>query len=210
MAKATGAFEAWGSSLIGGLAGAVAVLLAVFLTAYVTNRKARETERRQAAAQLMVEVSNLRDAACSHRTGPIGDYALYPLRNRLYTTFVPLHIYESFHVVDQYYETVKEWRKWARDHDDRGSTVPQRARSKKIEEMFPWTTEYMTGLGEYGEDVIDVLKRKLEDKDTDFKPPALPAFIDTPMKVPRKTARAPRYEIDAADYKTTEPRRPRP
>jgi hypothetical protein len=125
MTEAAGAFDAWGSALIGGLASAVAVLLAVFVTFYLTNRKAKETERREAAARLMVEVSNLRDEACSHTTGPIGDYALYKLRNTLYTTYVPLHTFESFKVVDQFYVTVEAWRGWGRGHDDRPSEDPR-------------------------------------------------------------------------------------
>jgi hypothetical protein len=179
MTEAAGALDAWGSALIGGLASAVAVLLAVFVTFYLTNRRARETERRQAAARLMVEVSNVRDAACSHTTGPIGDYVMHNLRNRLYTTYVPLHDFESFKVVDAFYRAVNVWRDWGRQHDDQLSEDLPRIRSMRVQKKFPWIEQYMTGLRKNGEEVIDILKDKLEATGLNYKPPTLPTVDDT-------------------------------
>jgi hypothetical protein len=189
MIEASGTFDAWGSALVGGVASAVAVLLAVFVTFSLTSRKAKEDERRQAAARLMVEISNVRDRASSHTTGPIGAFALYPLRNTIFTTYVPLHKYDSFKVVDQFYKTVEAWREWGRTQDPSSGSHDLRTRAGYVANRFPWVEEYLTKLDEYGGQVIGLLQDNLEDKGLSYSPPELPQLNDTPLPLAKATAR---------------------
>lgn len=116
MIEATGTFDAWGSSLIGGAGGAVIAVAAVFVAQWLTDRRKTADERRNAANDLIIEISNLRDDACSRRKGLVGDYALFPLRNALFVTHVALEKDPSYHEVQLFYQAVRTWREWARDH----------------------------------------------------------------------------------------------
>src|SRR5436305_1861425 len=99
MIEAAGTFDAWGSSLIGGAGGAVIAVAAVFVAQWLTDRRKTADERRNAANDLIIEISNLRDDACSRRKGIVGDYALFPLRNALFVTHIALEKYPSYHEV---------------------------------------------------------------------------------------------------------------
>ena len=177
MIEAPGAFNAWGSSLIGGLVagtlGAIFVILAVFYGQRLTDRRARADDRQRAAAELMVEVSNLRDNACSRRTGPTGSYAMAPLRNSLFTTYLALHEYPSHKVVDEFYKAVERWRQWARDRANDSTEIA-------VEVILPFAEDYQDALFSYGDAVIRILQDQLEQDPLDFEPPALPALSPIP------------------------------
>lgn len=184
--EATGTFAAWGSSLVGGLvAGTLGAIFVVFGVRYsqkLADRKALADDRLRASAQLMVEVSNLRDAACSRRTGPAGDYSMYQLRNALFTTYLALHDYPSHKVVDDFYKTVERWRQWARDRQIDPQDAP-------LEASFPFVDRYRSELREYGDGVIKVLQDKLEDDPLDFKAPELPELtVSAVHKASRRRA----------------------
>jgi hypothetical protein len=178
MIEAAGAFDAWGSSVIGGavagLSGAIFVLIGVRYAQLLADKRIRAADRQRAAAQLMVEVSNLRDAACSRRTGPVGDYSMYMLRNALFTTYLALHEYPSHKAVDDFYKTVQRWRQWARDRAREPQIGP-------IEDSFPLVHEYRVGLAQYGDGVIKVLQDKLTEDRLDFVPPLLPELTEQPL-----------------------------
>lgn len=169
--EAAGAFDAWGSSLIGGLVagtlGAIFVILGVFYGQRLADKRARADDRQRAAAQLMVEVSNLRDEACSRRTGVVGNYAMFPLRNCLFTTYLALHEYPSHKVVAEFYTTVEGWRQWVRSHANESAELPLASR-------FPNVDDYRSALRAYGDAVIRVLQDRLEEDPLHFEPPQMP------------------------------------
>ncbi len=116
MIEASGAFDAWGSSLVGGAGGALIAVVAVFVAQWLSDRRRAADERRNAANDLIIQISNLRDDACSRRKGPIGEYALHPLRNALFVTHVSLERFSSYHEVQLFYRAVRAWREWTWEH----------------------------------------------------------------------------------------------
>jgi hypothetical protein len=174
MIQSAGTFDAWGSALVGGVVSAFAVLIGVGLTQYLVSRDSAKKERRTAAVQLMVEVSNLRDEACSHRAGTSGDYALYPLRNALATTYATLHGFNSYQVVEDFYRTVRDWRTWARDRKQENLTPP-------LEVSFIWVREYRAELRHFGNRVVKVLQDdalEVPPGALDFEEPVLPPLVE--------------------------------
>lgn len=116
----------------------------------------------------MVEVSNLRDNACSRGvTGSTGKYPMWKLRNALFVTHVALRKYPSYRVVREFYRTVYHWRGWMRRD---AKTSPTTA----VEVRVPAVVLYRTELRAYGNQVIRVLQDQREVKDVQFRPPALP------------------------------------
>lgn len=116
MIEAARAFDAWGSSVLGGVAGAVVALATVFLAQHLADRRRTTSEHRLAAEKLMIEVSNLRDAVAYSDDGRHGKYDLFPLRNVRLTTCNDLGHFDSYAVVEQFYKSVRELRSWLRRH----------------------------------------------------------------------------------------------
>jgi hypothetical protein len=118
MVEAVGAFDAWGSSVLGGVAGAVVALATVFVAQHLADKRRAASERRLAAAKLVFEVSNLRDAVAYSDDGLYGRFDLFPLRNVSLTTHHDLSRFDSYAIVTQFYESVREFRSWLRRHTD--------------------------------------------------------------------------------------------
>lgn len=175
------AWSGWASTLLGGLLGALTVLLGAG-AAYRFSERARRDERRQddlrkerderraAAAQLMVELSNLRDDVCSRTKGLNGKAKLWPMRNALFTTHVPLSKYPSYAAVRRYYETALAWRTWVRQ------TQALAGSPDELQMLYPVVDEYREALRDYGDQVIELLQDHLEDKSLPCVPPQLPAL----------------------------------
>lgn len=176
-----------GSSIVGGVVGALTVVLGAWL-AYLYGEKSRRAdrlqdderkaaeERRAAAAQLMVELSNLRDAVCSRHSGLEGTAALHPMRNALFTTHVPLRKYPSYRAVREFYDTSMAWRRWVR-HTQRLAPTPA-----ELVALYPVVNEYREALRAYGHQVITVLQDHLEDKNLAFSPPTMPDLPELPAE----------------------------
>lgn len=181
----TDAWSGWGSTLLGGVIGALTVVLGVVL-AYSFSEKSRrdersrndlrraQDERRAAAAQLMVEVSNLRDDVCSRTKGLSGTAEFWHMRNVLFTTHVPLRKYPSYAVVREFYQTAINWRQWVR-----GAQATARTPAE-VQARYPVVEEYREALRDYGDQVIRVLQDRLEDQSLDYSPPKLPALPTLP------------------------------
>ncbi len=158
MIEAAGPFDDWGSSLIGGVGGAAIAVAAVFVAQWLTDRRKAADERRNAANDLIIEISNLRDDASSRRKGLIGDYALFPLRNALFVTHVALEKYPSYHEVQLYYRAVRTWREWARDHKP-----PNPPSTRRPDAEYEKLRAYQAELHGWAEDLINVLQDHLFD-----------------------------------------------
>ncbi len=129
-------------------------------------RRAKD-ERRTAAAQLMVELSNLRDDVCSRTKGLNGTAELWRMRNALFTIHVSLRKYPSYEVVRGFYETALSWRIWVRASQATAGTPDQ------LQLQYPVVDEYREALRKYGDQVIKVLQDHLEDESLDYTPPQL-------------------------------------
>ncbi|MGB3764416.1 MAG: hypothetical protein WA966_14475 [Ornithinimicrobium sp.] len=178
------AWSGWASTLLGGVVGAVTVVVGVWLAYQYGERSRRDemhdfderqaaNERAAAAAQLMVEVSNLRDQVCGRRKGLTGESELWKLRNALFTTHLPLGRYPSYHVVRNFYATSLTWRQWVRDSQ---SSVT----ADELPAQYPVVQEYQAALACYGDDVIKVLQDHLEDFALTVSMPALPRLPSLP------------------------------
>jgi hypothetical protein len=179
MVAVTDYWSGLGSSIVGGVVGALTVVLGASL-AYWFGEKSRrahqdhqdqrtaEAERRAAAAELMVVLSNLRDGVCARTKGLSGKANLWPMRNSLFTTHVVLRKYPSYQVVKQFYETALAWRQWVRDSQAIASSPSE------LQALYPVVDEYREALRRYGDQVIAVLQDHLEDSHLDFTPPLLP------------------------------------
>lgn len=159
MIEAAGAFDAWGSSLIGGVGGAVIAVAAVFVSQWLTDRRKAADERRNAGNDLIIEISNLRDDACSRRNGLVGDYALFPLRNALFVTHIALGDYPSYHEVQLFYQAVRKWREWVRDHKP-----PNLPSTRRPDAEYARLRAYQDELRGWAEELINVLQDHLLDR----------------------------------------------
>jgi hypothetical protein len=193
-----GAWDGIGSSVVGGLIGALTVMLGAFL-AYRYAEKSRLADREQAetakaredrlnaANGLIIEISNLRDEASSKRNGLLGDYALFPLRNALFVTHVRLEAYPSYQEVRAFYKSVRTWRDWARDHKP-----PNLPSTRRPDEEYARLRHYQEELRAYAEQVINLLLDHREDQPLAFERPTLPrcrnSTFTRPMRAVRKYA----------------------
>lgn len=166
MSEAAGAFDAWGSSLLGGALGAIFVVIGVVLAQRLSDNRRTANERRVAAHKLLVQISDLRDAATTSAEKTSGGYKMFPLRNELLISYHALGSYPSYKIVSDFYDRVRELR----------SAVRSRHRANR-----PWTTEdvrrldlHLEALYAYSEQVINALKDNLEDRTLRFAPPDLP------------------------------------
>jgi hypothetical protein len=179
-----GAWDGLGSSIVGGLIGAATVALGAVL-AYILAERSRRSDRdvhdarkaeevrRAAAAELMVALSNVRDDVCSHTNGLAGSASMWPLRNALFTTHVPLHIFPTYWEVKAFYDTGIRWRQWVRD------TQPV-MKPFELEQRYPVVNDYREALRGYGDQVISLLQDHLEDATLRFSRPELPKLPDVP------------------------------
>ena len=120
MMAAAGAFDAWGANVlggvVGGLVGAIFVVIGVRYAQSLTDKREAAADRRTSGNGLIIQISNLRDDACSRRKGVLGDYALFPMRNALFVTHGVLDGYASYAEAKEFYETVRGWREWTWEH----------------------------------------------------------------------------------------------
>lgn len=183
MTSLAGAWDGIGSSIVGGLIGAFTVALGAWI-AYRLSEKARRrqlarddlrrarVERRTAAADLMVAVSNARDDVCSRSNGLTGRPSLYPLRNTLFTAHVPLHAYPSYWEVKAFYDVAGGYRDWirARHPRDEGPDWTER--------HFPIVTAFRKDLWNYGDWIIGLLQDHLEEDPQQGTRPTLGTLPD--------------------------------
>jgi hypothetical protein len=166
-----GASSAWdgiGSSVVGGVIAAAFVVIGVWFAQWLRDNRTAGKDRRDAAAQLMVEVSNLRDNACSAKADRVkGIYPMWMLRNALFVTHVVLQKYPSYRVVREFYRTVYHWRWWSRKQAEVQSDM-------SLEERLPVVVNYRAELRAYGNHVIEMLQNALEDQSLRFDQPVLP------------------------------------
>lgn len=176
MVEAAGAFDAWGSSLLGGGLGAVVALLVVYLAQRGSDRRKEGQDRRDAGARLVLSVSNLADYASSPRSGLAGDYSLFELRNNILLTYSALHGLASFEEVKALYSTIEDWRKWVRARQHPGQKVywPPQA--------MPLLDAYQRALRAYADSVIKLLNEQLVAKPPRFERPTMPALPDVPER----------------------------
>lgn len=174
MIEAAGVFDAWGSSVLGGVAGAVVALATVFVAQHLNDKRRIASERRLAAEKLVIEVSNLRDAVAFSDDGLYGKFDLFPLRNARLTTYNDLSQFDSYGIVEQFYECVRELRSWLRRHK------PTSSRGW-LPDLADQIDAYRKEVYEYAGEVIAVLQNHLEAKNGTFErpaPPARPTFMD--------------------------------
>lgn len=175
-----GAWDGIGSSIVGGLIGAVTVMLGAWLAYRLSERSRRADrehegrtraaeDRRNAAKDLIIQISNLKDDATSHRSGLLGDYALFPLRNALFVTHVALERYPAYVEVQQFYRTVTTWREWARDHEP--ANPPS---TRRPDDEYAQLRSFQAALQTYADDVISLLQDHREDEVLSFQRPDLP------------------------------------
>jgi hypothetical protein len=175
-----GAFDGWGSSLIGGAVGALVAVLAAWL-AYLYAEKSRKDAERADAAQrradelesarqgLMIQISNLRDMACSKREGPLGSFALFPMRNFLFVVHTVLNGLPAYADARDFYDLVWTWRSWARDHKP-----PSLPSTRRPDEQWREIRDFQARLYRYGDEVIDSLQTGLDASAARTTPPVAP------------------------------------
>jgi hypothetical protein len=174
MIEAGGVFDAWGSSVLGGIAGAVVALATVFVAQHLADRRRTASERRLAAETLVIEVSNLRDAVAYSDDGLYGNYDLFPLRNVRLSTYSDLSQFESYAIVEQLYDSVRDLRSWLRRHTPTSGQGWAPDLADQID-------AYRKEVYQYSVKVIAVLQDHLEAKTGTFErpaPPAHPTFMD--------------------------------
>jgi isopenicillin N synthase-like dioxygenase len=179
--EAAGAFDAWGSALVGGVLSAVATVSAVLIAQKFINDSKRSEEarrrsgdRRHAAEKLIVSIHNARDEAGGQSRGLNGNYPLSGFRNSLFVTYSALHGLPAYAEVDHLYNTIEAWREWTRARQRRGGQVywhPD-VRSELL--------IYQSALKSYAKDVIDLLNSQLERDPIAFTRPALPPLPNVP------------------------------
>jgi hypothetical protein len=185
-----GAWDGIGSAVVGGLIGALTVALGAVLAYRLAERsrradrreddqRAADEERRVAAAQLMVTVSNVRDDVCSRRRGLSGSADLFPLRNALFTTHIPLHRYATFREVQVFYETVEYWRWWVRNRQ------PTEADPRPVDQRERVVDEYRAALWKYGDSIITLLQDHLTEDPLRYARPPLPSLPDSVKTTPQ-------------------------
>lgn len=172
MVEAAGALDAWGSNvlggLVGGLLGAAFVVLGVRYGQKLSDDRKAIADRRTAGTGLVIQISNLRDDACSRSRGTTGDYAMWRMRNDLFVTHSVLDGYASYREARAFYDTVYEWREWARTHPPpEGGHQGETAKTLSV---------YKAELRSYSEALIKLLQEQLEADPISFRRPTLPAL----------------------------------
>jgi hypothetical protein len=171
-----GAWDGIGSSIVGGLIGALTVVLGGWVgyrfaarARKAENKGRRSDARRRAADKLIVEISNLRDAATRSRRSYSGDYDLYLLRNELYLARSYLDTLPAYDQAWKFYDIVKAFR----DHM-RGT--PLDVTGTGGSERRKVVDQYREALDAYGEKVLKLLQFHLEDEVVQVPTP--PAQLD--------------------------------
>jgi NAD(P)-dependent dehydrogenase (short-subunit alcohol dehydrogenase family) len=170
-----GAWDGIGTAIITAVAGALTVVAGAS-AAYLSNeRSKRAQECREGLRALILEISDLNDAATRSRARFTGEYNLYPLRQRMSVSRNALDDTKRFEMVRRFYEAASDLRQWVRD------TRPKEKGDRWEDDAFAAFKTYRTELRAYGQNVIDALSVGLvESRTPTVPPPNLP-------KLPRRS-----------------------
>ena len=173
MLLASGAFDGWGSSLIGGFVGAIAVVIGVLLTQKYFETNRHRDVRRDSVSQLIRKVGNLRDAATRSKDRYTGTYALQELRQELYLAKGTMEGSPALASTNDFYEAVGHLRERVRTYHERyndSSAFPSVVQRR--------LTGYMNAIDEWATQVIEDLTYAVEDPNR--KTPPKPTLPDLP------------------------------
>jgi hypothetical protein len=153
---ASGAFDGWESSLIGGIVGAIAVVIGVWLTQKYFERNRHRDARRDSVAQLIPQIANLRDAATRSKERYTGNYALWGLRQELYLANGTMRGSPALASTNEFYEAVSSLRTHVRAYSKRyvGENLPVECQNA--------LSAYMNSIDEWAALVIDDLTEAVE------------------------------------------------
>ena len=155
--------HAWtglGSAIVRSILGAATVVLGVWLAQWLKDKRARSEGRRKAGDDLIIQVSNLRDAATRSPVGRLtGDYQVWPLRTELYITQTALRGLPSYQETWEFYEAARRLQVWLSQHPQSldGADLRTPDQDAVID-------QYIVQLDAYGDRLIEMLQEKLEDK----------------------------------------------
>jgi hypothetical protein len=110
MIDATDAWSGLGSTIVGGLLGALAVVVGVLLAQRFTNQSARADERTKASSKIILDVMKVRDQVARARAGATGSFDIWPLREELYLRWQVLKDEPAYKEAWEFYEAVKAYR----------------------------------------------------------------------------------------------------
>ncbi len=105
------------------------------------------------------------------RKGLLGQYALFPMRNAIFVAHSVLDGCASYSEVKQFYDTVRLWREWIREH-----APPNPPSTRRPDAEYGMLRDYQNGLRKYADGLIELLQLHLEEKRLSFVRPPLPVL----------------------------------
>lgn len=161
MLEVSHAWTGIGSAIVRSILGAATVVLGVWLAQRLKDKRARSEDRREAGDKLIIQVSNLRDAATRSLVRSLtGDYEVWPLRTELYITQTALRGLPSYQETWEFYEAARRLQAWLSQQPQ----TPDGADSRREPDQDVVVGQYITQLDAYGDRLIEMLQEKLEDK----------------------------------------------
>jgi hypothetical protein len=144
------------AALAGGVLSGLTVVIGVYLAQWLSDRRKRSESQRAAADQLLLEVTNVRDAAVHSRSkSRSGTYDLWPLRHQIYVSNA-LRGRQVLEAVQNYYDAVWDLREWIRRGPiAQGDRRPTREDDKAL-------ADFQRAIDDWAQRLIDALQTLAE------------------------------------------------